>query len=333
MDLLGKRVLMTGAGCLGRAVVRRLEGAALTVIDLSADALRELGSGVETRRVDITDPAAMKEAVQGIDIVIHTAAVLDGDADLMDRVNHGGTRTVAEAAADAGVGRLVHISSNAVYGINHTTDIFEDMGPSPSRQAYSLSKAAGEDAVRGVATETGLSFTIIRPAGIFGPGADYFAGSFYKRGRRKPVVFVGKGSGAMYCSFVDDVADLIAVAAVHPKAAGEVFNCVIDPPPTQREYMAAWSKLSGHDGYLGIPMPLAKFGGVVAKPFAKKGSYLSELNRNLDYVDRYVRIDASKARELLDWQPKHSLESGVEATVPWLRQVGLMDGEAEAWRP
>ena len=129
----------------------------------------------------------------------------------------------------------------------------------------------------------------------------------------------------MYCSFVDDVADLIAVAAVHPKAVGEVFNCVIDPPPTQREYMAAWSRLSGHESYLGIPMPLAKVGGWLVKPFAPAGSYLKELNANLDYMDRYVRIDASKAKELLGWEPAYSLEEGVAATVPWLKEMGLAE--------
>jgi nucleoside-diphosphate-sugar epimerase len=325
MELAGKRVLMTGAGCLGRAIVKRFAGAELTVLDVSEEALGGLGPDVAVVRADITDPTQMKEAVGGMDIVIHTAASLNGHADVMERVNHGGARIIAEAAADAGVGRLVHVSSNAVYGIGHTSDIYEEMGPSPSHQAYSMSKAAGEEAVVSVATAAGLPFTVIRPAGIFGPGAEYFAGSFYRRGKRKPVVFVGSGRGAMYCSFVDDVADLIAIAAVHPAAVGEVFNCVIDPPPTQRQYMAAWSRLSGHDSYLGIPMALAKFGGLVVKPFAKKGSYLSELNANLDYIDRYVRIDASKARRLLGWEPRYSLEEGVAATVPWLREAGLMD--------
>ncbi len=323
-----ERVLVTGAGCLGSAVVRRLrrDGVEVAVVDVSDDHLGSLDAGVTGITADITDAAAMKRAATGVDAVVHTAALLDGPAELQERVNVTGTTTVAEAAAEAGVERLVHVSSNAVYGISHTTDITEDMGPSPSAQTYSMTKAAGESEVERVAAATGLPYTIIRPAGIFGPGAHYFAASFYKRGRRKPVVFLGKGGGAMYCSFVDDVADLIAVAATHPAAVGEVFNCVIDPPPTQRQYMAAWSRLSGHESYLGIPMILGKFAGVAVKPFAKEGSYLSQLNANLDYVERYVRIDASKARELLGWEPSYTLEAGVEATVPWLREIGLMDG-------
>lgn len=330
MTVSGKRIVVTGAGCLGVAVVKRLvsDGASLAVVDISEANLKGLGNGVTTILADITDAEAMKSAITGADIVVHTAAALDGDPGLQEKVNVVGARTVAEAAAEADVARLVHISSNAVYGISHTSDITEDMGPSPSNQTYSITKAAGENAVRAVADRTGLRHTIIRPAGIFGPGAHYFAASFFKRGKRKPVVFIGKGHGAMYCSFVDDVAGLIAIAATHPAAQGEVFNCVIDPPPTQREYMAAWSRLSGHDRYLGLPMVLAKFGGVVVKPFAKKGSYLSELNANLDYIERYVRIDASKAKELLGWEPRYTLESGVQATIPWLRQAGLMDDGA-----
>ena len=324
----GKNVVVTGAGCLGASVVKRCleEGASVTVVDVSEANLEALGDGARAIRADVTDPDAMKKAVAGADIVIHTAAALDGEAELQEKVNVVGTRTVAEAAAEAGVERLGHVSSNAVYGIGQRAVITEETPPSPSNQAYAITKAAAEDAVRRVAEETGLSYTIIRPAGIFGPGAHYFAASFYKRGKRKPVVFIGKGAGAMYCAFVDDVADLIATAAVHPAAEGEIFNCVIDPPPTQRQFMAAWSRLSGHERYLGIPTPLAKIGGLVAKPFAKEGTYLRELNANLDHVNRYVTIDSSKAKRLLGWQPRHTLESGVQATIPWLREIGLMGG-------
>lgn len=327
-----RRLLITGSGCLGSALVRRLaaEDYDVTVFDVSQSRLAELGNGVTTIRGDITDAVAVKSAASGMDVVIHTAASLDGEADLQRRVNIIGTATVAEAAAEAGVERLVHVSSNAVYGIAHRTDITEDMGPSPSNQVYSITKAQGEAEVQRVAAESGLAYTIIRPAGIFGPGAEYFSASFFKRGRRKPVIFIGGGDGAMYCSFVDDVADLIVIAATHPGAVGEVFNCVIDPPPTQREYMAAWSRLSGHDKYLGIPMVLGKLAGMVTRPFAKKGSYLSELNANLDYIDRFVRIDASKARDVLGWTPRYTLEAGVAATIPWLRETGLMEGESQS---
>ncbi|MDH3471843.1 MAG: NAD(P)-dependent oxidoreductase [Acidimicrobiia bacterium] len=328
MELAKKRFLVTGAGCLGSALVRRLlnDGAIVSVVDISKADLDALPNGAKTTIADVTDLVAMKEAVAEADIVVHTAAALGGPGELQARVNVAGTRTVAEAASEAGVDRLVHISSNAVYGIHQISDITEDTGLAPSLQDYSMTKAAGEEALFDVAATNGLRYTVIRPAGIFGPGAHYFAASFYKRGKRKPVLFIGKGSGAMHCSFVDDVADLITLAAVHPAAEGETFNCAIDPPPTQREYMAAWSRLSGHDRYLGVPMVLAKIGGFVTKPFAKHGTYLSQLNDNLDWIDRYVRIDASKAKELLGWEPAHTLESGVRATIPWLRQIGLMDG-------
>ena len=327
MEMSGKRVLITGAGCLGSVTARRFVdgGADVTVVDISQESLTGLGPEVSAIHADITDGAAMKEIIAGCDILVHTAAILDGDTDLMHRVNEKGTEVVVGAAAEAGAGRLVHVSSNAVYGIAHRTDITEDMGPSPSRQAYSASKAEGEATAQRIARDSDLPLVVIRPAGIFGPGANYFSASFFKRGKRRPVVFVGKGGGAMYCSYVDDVADLIATAAVHSDAEGEVFNCVIDPPPTQREYMAAWSRLSGHESYLGIPMPLAKLGGWMVKPFARKGSYLRELNANLDYIDRYVRIDASKAKRLLGWAPRYSLEEGVAATVPWLREIGLAE--------
>ncbi|MDH3730052.1 MAG: NAD(P)-dependent oxidoreductase, partial [Acidimicrobiia bacterium] len=106
----GKNVVVTGAGCLGASVVKRCleEGASVTVVDVSEANLEALGDGARAIRADVTDPDAMKKAVAGADIVIHTAAALDGEAELQEKVNVVGTRTVAEAAAEAGVERLVH---------------------------------------------------------------------------------------------------------------------------------------------------------------------------------------------------------------------------------
>ncbi len=328
LTLSTKNVLVTGAGCLGSAMVRRLraEGAAVKVVDLSEERLAPLDHGVSRIVADITDGPAMKEAAAGTDLVIHTAAVLEGDADVMRRVNVAGTRCVVEAAAAARVERVVHISSVAVYGISKTTDITEAMGPDPSEQVYSITKSLGEEEVHRIGSANGLSYTIIRPAAIFGPGAQYFTAQYFRRGQRKPVIFLGRGNGALPVVFVDDVVDLAMVLAEHPAADGEVFNCAIDPPPTHREYLMAYAQLSGHQRYFGFPMALAKFGAFVAAPFAKKGTYVRELAKNLSHIGRYVRIDTSRARDLIGWEPRYDVEAGIEASMPWLKERGLLGG-------
>jgi len=321
--LTGKQVLITGAGCLGSVIVHRFTeaGASVRVFDRSTERLAALDDGVTPIQGDITDRNAVEQAVDGCDILVHTAALLGGSMEEQQRVNVTGTGVVMESAAAAGVSRAVHISSIAVYGIGCKGDITEAMGPNPSRQAYSMTKAGGEEAVRA----SGVPHAIIRPAGIFGPGAEYFTGSYFQRARRKPIIFVGRGKGALAVVFVEDVADLAVVVAQHPAAEAEAFNCAIHPPPTHREYMHAYVDLVGNHSWVGIPMPLVLGASWLAVPFAKKYSYARQLPQNLAFVNRYVRYSTDKARDLLEWKPAVGVHEGISRAVPWLAEQGLLE--------
>ena len=327
--LAGKTVLATGAGCLGKRLIRRLHAdapAEIRVFDMSRDALDSLEPPVTAIVGDITDRAALDAALAGVDIVIHTAAVLEGnDPDLYYRVNQQGARTVAEAAAAAGVDRMVHISSSAVYGFV-TGDVFEDDGPNPTAQAYSRSKAFGEEAVKQVHEATGLSYSIVRPAAIFGPGARYFSGTYMQRATKKPIL--GMGRGTIIVTFVDDVADMAVVAATHPGAENEIFNCAVDPAPLHKEYLHAYGRLVDNTSWLPLPMSLISMLTWVVVPFQKKDTYGRQLPQNLRQLNRTFRLRMDKARERLDWAPAHDVAAGVEASIPWLKEQGFLDEDA-----
>jgi len=333
--LAGARVLVTGAGCLGVRVVPRLQrdGAAeIRVVDRSPGRLLDLGDEVVAIQGDITDAEAMAEAVAGVDYVIHTAAMLDGEVDRQRLVNVEGTRTVATAAAAAGVKRFVHVSSNAVYGFCEGV-VTEDYGPHPTKQIYSMSKAEGEQVVADVAAEHGMEYAIVRPAAIFGPGAEYFTKTFMKRALKRPIVMVGKGKGDQAVVYVDDVADLAAVVATHPKAVGEAFNCAIEPPPTMREYLHTYGRLVGNESWVGIPMPLVRVAGYPIALFSKKYTYGSQMPHNMRQVDRYVVFSVAKARDLLGWEPAYDVEAGVRASIPWLKEEGVLEPDMEIEEP
>ncbi len=326
-NLGGKSVLITGVGCLGSRLVERvIDAGAATVrlFDRSGDRLQTFGTLAQPIHGDVTDPAAVRRAVDGVDVVIHTAAVLDGEPEAYYRVNVDGTRALAEAAAQAGVERFVHISSNSVYGFPKDSAT-EDSGPDPTGQAYSRSKAQGEAVLGAVAGETGMQHAIVRPAAIFGPGAEYFTGAYMRRAMKRPIVFIGRGSGALAVVFVDDVADLAVVTATHPAAVREAFNCAIDPPPTHKEYLHAYGALVGNTSYVGLPMPLVWTGSWLAVPFAKAETYARQLPQNLRQINRYIRYPMDKARDLLDWKPSYDLAAGIEASIPWLQERGILD--------
>ncbi len=326
--LAGARVLITGAGCLGARMIPRIareDPAEIRVFDRSPGRLLDLEGSAVAIQGDVTDPEAVATAADGADYVFHTAALLGGDTEAQRTVNVEGARIVAEAAARSGARRLVHISSNAVYGFCEGV-VTEDMGPKPTDQVYSMSKAHGEAAVREVGEREGLGYTIIRPAAIFGPGAEYFTKAFMKRALKRPMIQVGTGGGDQAVVYVDDVADLAVVAATHPAAEGEAFNCAIDPPPTMKEYLHAYGRLVGNTSWLGIPMSVVRTASWVVVPFAKPLTYARQLPQNLRQVGRYAVFSGAKGRDLLGWEPAYDVERGVRASIPWLRAEGVLDG-------
>ncbi len=227
------------------------------------------------------------------------------------------------AAAAAGAARAVHISSIAAYGFTAAT-YPEETELAPSDHAYSTSKAEGEHAAREIAARRGLEVAIIRPAGIFGPEAGYWTKGYFKRVRRRPIVFVGSGRGTLPVIFVDDVVDLCLVAATHAAATNEAFNCALDPSPTVKEYHHAYGRLVGNESWLGVPTGLLRGATRLAAPLAPRHTYLKEAPLMLDYLERTKRYPMDKARARLDWQPRYDLEAGVAACVPWLQEVGLL---------
>lgn len=328
--LSGSTALVTGAtGSLGGALALKLADHGVSVRALTRSAgrgrfLRERGD-VDVVEGDITDAGRMRDLSRGCEYLFHTAVVQGTDLDELRRVNVEGTRNLAEAAAASGAHRFVHISTVLVYGYRHAAEVAEEMPLTPGQDAYSISKAEAEEAVQSAGETTGLSWTILRSGGIYGPRSRAWTARMFRRARRRPVVFVGSGQGSFPAIYVDDLIDLCMVAAVHPRADGEAFNAVMDPAPTVREYMGALSGLAGHRSWLGIPVPLML---AVLYPIALLASPHSRWKDGPDivrFVDRYYNYSMAKARDLLGWQPRIGLEEGIQRCVPWLREKGLLD--------
>ncbi len=329
MTLAGKTALVTGAtGLLGGALARRLarDGARVRALARHPERVGSLRTldGVEIIQGDITDEEQVQDMVQGCNIIFHTAGVLDGSIKTQRHVNVGGTRNVMQAAAEAGVERVIHVSSAGAYGFRRRGDISEDMPLEPGHAAYGISKAEAEGVVRKMAREQGLDYSIIRPGMIYGPGSRVWTEAMFRIARRKPTVFSGAGSGAIPAIHVEDVVDLMTVLAVHPAAAREAFNCTPDPSPTWREFLGAYAALAGHDRWLALPITPLRIVTWLVAVFAPSDSRLKDLPQVITFMTRYRRYCMNKARELLDWQPQIGLNEGIESCVPYLRDKGLL---------
>src|SRR5215204_3814267 len=303
-----------GAGFLGLHLSRRLlagghEVRSLDVVPLD-DA--ELESSVEELRGDIRNRERVDQLVAGADVVVHAAAALPIQAsrDSIRSVNVTGTETVLRAAREAGVKRVVFISSTAVYGVPEKHPIEED-DPLVGVGWYGESKIDAEALCRVAAVET----TIIRPKTFIGPerlGVFEILFDWIREGRR--IYILGKGHNRYQLLAVEDLVEAIVRAAVAPEAARETFNVGATEFSTVRSDLQALIDHAGSASRL-RPVP------VKPAEFALRGlellrlSPLAEWHYKTAHRDSFVEV--SKAQRLLGWQPRLSNREALIETYDW----------------
>jgi len=327
--LAGQTALVTGAtGFLGGALIHRLTAEGVGVKALARrphrDAYIKDLAKVEIVMGDITDLDRMTELAKGCDYVFHVAAATGGKLPLQRRVNVTGTHNVTAAAAAAQVKRLVHVSTIAVYGYQSRAVITENTPQQPGKVPYNISKSEAEAALRDVAEVSNLSYSIIRPGMIYGPRSGAWTAQVFKWAQRKPMFFIGDGSGTTFTIFVDDVVDMMLQLAIHPAADREAFNCVNAPPPTWREYLGAYMQLVDNASWFALPEWLAFFVAPLAEFYFTLSGEPQDIRHLISFTLGNTRYSMAKARQLLEWQPQTNLENGIQRCIPYLQQKGLL---------
>jgi len=262
---LAERYLVTGgAGFIGSHIVTRLvkDGHFVRVVDDLSSGKREniehIREAIEFVQCDIRNAAAVREATEGVDYVLHQAAVSSVAKSVADpvtsaAVNIAGTINVLVAARDAGVKRVVFASSAAVYGESEVSPKREDMQPDPV-SPYAADKLAGEAYCRVFGRVYGLETVALRYFNVFGPRqdpqSDYAAAvpkfiTTLLQGEA-PTIF-GDGEQSRDLVYVEDVVAANLLAAHAPAASGKVFNIAGGKSLTINEVVATLIQLIGID--------------------------------------------------------------------------------------
>jgi nucleoside-diphosphate-sugar epimerase len=268
-------------------------------------------------------PDCYHAALQDCDCVFHVAAWLGqpNRRDAAYAVNVTATRQLAEAARDAGVRRFISTSSIAVYGpvLNGVVD---ETWPHSDVYLYSETKSRGEQAVFAVQTDR-FGVTVLRPAEVFGPRGGSWTTLPIKLARRHLPMLIGDGRGFAHPVDVENLVDAYLLAAQRDTAIGEAFTiCDADIP--WREFYGRYATMAGKRAQ-SLPVWLVWCGALGAEIGAKVMRRPPAISRaQLGFVTGRCVYSTEKARRLLGWSPRFSLDEGMQQTERWLREAGYL---------
>jgi nucleoside-diphosphate-sugar epimerase len=326
-------VLITGSnGFIGSRVVAALLARGFTQLRCfvrpSSDVsrLRALvdaapaGASIEFLTGDLLSTSDCERGVAGVAVIYHLAAGFDKSFASAFMNSALATRNLLEAAAATGaLKRFVNVSSFAVYsGLELKPGaLLDERSPLESAaqercDAYGFGKLKQEELVRRYGRERGVSYVILRPGAVFGPGKRELSG----RIAIKPfgfLIHVG-GHNRVPLTYVDNCADAIVLAGLKPGVDGEVFNVVDDDPLTSAEFFHQYRKRVGQRFYLPLPYPVGAFLSRVWEQYSRwsKNQLPAAFNRRRCAAEwRRKRFSNSKLKERLGWSPRVPMRVGM----------------------
>ncbi len=312
MTIGDKRVLLTGAsGFIGAHVARLLvregsevHGLTSNVSSIYPDRLRDIRADITLHEANLMDRTAIEKLVHDVkpQIVLHLGAYTHvgkswNRVDECIQANIQGTVNLLEAMADVGYDRFVNTGTSEIYG---AVDVpfREDVCPKPV-SPYAVSKYSAEMYCRLGIESYEWPIVMVRPFNAYGPGQspDRIIPEVIVRALRGEDLAMTTGNQTREFNYVEDLAEGFVLAATVDGVDGELINIGCGEEVKINDLTRRILTL------MGDPIT-ADFGALPDRPI--------EIWR--------MFCDNTKARELLGWTPRHSLEDGLDKTIEWYRR-------------
>lgn len=307
----GRRVLVTGgAGFVGSALVNRLvdAGARVTVLDdLFTGRAEVLPTSVQLVVGSVVDADLVRKLVSASSVVFHLAArnIIASTKDPLSdfATNIGGTLNVLMAARESSIDRVVYTGSTSIYGNPHSIPINED-DPVTPLTPYAVSKMGGEHYAIAFYESYGLPVSVVRYSNVYGVGqrpdnpycgviSKFFVAAY----EGKPLQVHGDGQQTRDYTYIDDAVDATMLAAIQPRAEGEVFNLGTGIETSVNELVRLVGEATGR------PVTAAHID-----------------RRDIDNIRRRV-VSIEKARRMLRWSPQVTMATGLARTARWIEEM------------
>lgn len=308
-------ILVTGAnGFVGHRLCVTLSHLGEAVVAATRHILPDIVPNISNIQVhSLSADTDWHRCLQGCNAVVHLAArvhvMIDKATDPLTefrRVNVGGTLNLARQAAAAGVSRFIYISSIKVHGESTPLDraFTADDIPDP-QDPYSISKHEAECGLRRLAAETGMELVIIRPPLVYGPGVRANFLNMMRWLYRGIPLPLGAVHNKRSLLALDNLVDLIIACIAHPAAANQTFLAADGEDLSTTELLRRMGLALGRPArLLPVPTSLLEAGGTL---FGRRDMALRLWGS--------LRVDISKTRELLGWNPPISVDEGLLRTA------------------
>jgi nucleoside-diphosphate-sugar epimerase len=348
-----EKILVTGAsGFIGGWIVEMLH------LSHSADVwagIRSWSSAARLARFpikivlcDVMDKQSIAKAMSSANCVIHCVS---GSSEVIIQ----GTENMLEVAHAQKTGRFVHLSTTEVYG-NVNGEIDETFPLKSMGNPYGDAKIEAEKLCWKY-YKKGLPITVVRPSIVYGPFSTDWTIVLAKRLQSKNWgIFKGYGEGSCNLVYVGDLVSGILLAARNERAVGEAFNLVGPESMAWNQYFKKFNAALGLPELKEIDPanarlraaamdPIRSMGKFVLKHFSAPLRKMSQGNRQarelMQYADKTLKTNprtyelslynrealylTTKARNMLGYQPNFGVDRGLDLSVQWLRNVGLVE--------
>ena len=325
-----KRCLVTGAaGFVGSHIAERLirEGWKVrTVVRPSSrqGLLREWD--VELVEGDLTDDATLKKACEGVDAIVHAAAMVGewGKLDDYRRVNVEGLKQLF-AACPPNLERFVLISSLGVYPARDH-DGTDESCPLPEKHidGYTQSKAEADRVAIEHQQKTGFPLVILRPGFVYGPRDRTVLPRILKNLKRGIVTYFASPQKKLNQVYVGNIAEAVVLALTKPNAIGGVFN-IRDEVLVHKEHF-----FNTVADLVGLPRPSRKVPMPVAKTVCAASEFAGKLfgfeptltSAKIKFMGYNLDYSIDRAKRELGYAPKVGFDEGMQKAIDWLKSSG-----------
>ena len=334
------KILVTGVpGWLGNRLVKALisglpgvderfqnpQVRCLIMPQADSKSIKNMGAQVVTG--DLTRPETLTQAVADIEVVFHLAGVIHPKwrTSELFKINHKGTEALLAASVNAGVKRIVYVSSNSVGGINtRQNELMTEADPPRPYRAYGKSKYEAEKIVNRYYQEKLIETVILRPCWYYGPGQPARQTRFFKMIKNGRPLRFGDGQNQRSMSYVDNVVQGLLLAATSDAAIGQTYWIADEQPYTINEVYKTVAKILDVKHLRPRPLPSmipAAF-AVLDGMIQSFGMYQMEVHVAGEmHIDIACSID--KAKQELGYRPQVSLEEGMRRSIEWCTENGI----------